>query len=162
MFGSLAWGVGALVVGYLIDEFGMDSIFFFTYPFFIISFVLVIFCLPSSEPRLVLSKSRDSTLDLSIADDGMDGSAHSTGSWHGLKDAETVARYALNMSNESSPGAAKNASSISSYSSGSYDPDIKEVVTEEEKFLVEIEYGTGNKPGIQHLALSQAHFQEVS
>ena len=36
MFGSLAWGFGALIVGYLIDTFGMDSIFFFTYPFFFI------------------------------------------------------------------------------------------------------------------------------
>merc|ERR1719502_153417 len=83
MFGSLAWGVGALVVGYLIDTFGMDSIFFFTYPFFLVSFFLVVNYLPSSEPRLIISKSQSrGELDLSASDD-IDGSSHSTASWHG-------------------------------------------------------------------------------
>ena len=96
MFGSLAWGTGALIVGYLIDFWGMDSIFFFTYPFFLISFIMVITYLPSSEPRIIISKSQSrGELDLSISDD-MDGSSHSTASWHGLKDAESAARYAMN------------------------------------------------------------------
>ena len=77
----------------------MDSIFFFTYPFFLVSFFLVVNYLPSSEPRLIISKSQSrGELDLSASDD-IDGSSHSTASWHGLKDAKSAARYALNANN---------------------------------------------------------------
>lgn len=55
MFGSLAWGGGALIVGYLIDIYGMESIFWYTYFFHICSFALVFFGIPShifrKEPK---------------------------------------------------------------------------------------------------------------
>lgn len=48
MYGSLAWGVGAWVVGSLIDYFGMKSIFYYTYFFQCISLFIVAKALPSS------------------------------------------------------------------------------------------------------------------
>ena len=50
MYGSLAWGVGAWVVGSLIDYFGMKSIFYYTYFFQCISLFIVAKALPSSAP----------------------------------------------------------------------------------------------------------------
>jgi predicted MFS family arabinose efflux permease len=49
MFGSLAWGGGAFIAGYLIDLYGMNALFYYTYVFNITSFLFVIFGLPSSR-----------------------------------------------------------------------------------------------------------------
>lgn len=61
MFASIAWGIGALVVGCLIDAYGMDSLFFYTYFFVGVSFVLAICGLPSkwsqSKPTSAASSS---------------------------------------------------------------------------------------------------------
>jgi len=48
MYGSLAWGGGAWLVGSLIDYFGMRSIFYYTYFFQCISLFIVAKALPSS------------------------------------------------------------------------------------------------------------------
>jgi predicted MFS family arabinose efflux permease len=57
MFGSLAWGGGAFIAGYLIDAYGMHALFYYTYFFNVISFVFVVFGLPSklskSSPKAV-------------------------------------------------------------------------------------------------------------
>ena len=49
MFGSLAWGSGAFISGYLIDAYGMNTLFYYTYFFNIASFFFVVFVLPSSR-----------------------------------------------------------------------------------------------------------------
>lgn len=49
MFGSLAWGLGAFLSGFLIDAFGMDALFFFTYLFILTNFVLVMVGYPSRQ-----------------------------------------------------------------------------------------------------------------
>lgn len=49
MFGSLAWGLGAFLSGFLIDAFGMDALFFFTYMFILSNFVLVMVGYPSKK-----------------------------------------------------------------------------------------------------------------
>jgi hypothetical protein len=46
MFGSLAWGLGAFLVGVLIDYFGMFSMFWFTYFFQSIALAIVLKYLP--------------------------------------------------------------------------------------------------------------------
>ena len=48
LFGSLAWGLGAFTAGYCIDAYGMDSIFYYTYFFNLIAFLIVLLALPSS------------------------------------------------------------------------------------------------------------------
>ena len=50
LFGSIAWGVGAFVVGSLIDSFGMSSMFYFTYFFQSVSLLIVWGVLPSTLP----------------------------------------------------------------------------------------------------------------
>lgn len=47
MFGSLAWGSGALLAGYMIDSIGMHAIFIYTYFFNICNFCLVLFGVPA-------------------------------------------------------------------------------------------------------------------
>jgi predicted MFS family arabinose efflux permease len=60
MFGSLAWGGGAFLSGYLIDHCGMESIFYYTYFFLIANLFCVIFGLPSRMNKSVPhSKSDD-------------------------------------------------------------------------------------------------------
>lgn len=46
MFGSLAWGLGALLCGILIDSYGMTSVFYYTNTFNLITLALV-FILPT-------------------------------------------------------------------------------------------------------------------
>ena len=41
MYGSLAWGTGASVVGFLIDIYGMQALFFYTYFFNFINFLMI-------------------------------------------------------------------------------------------------------------------------
>ena len=48
VFGSLAWGSGAVIAGYLIDEFGMNAVFYYTYFFNAITLFFIIYVLPSS------------------------------------------------------------------------------------------------------------------
>jgi len=52
LFGSLAWGLGAFVAGYFIDTYGMVSIFYYTYFFNFIAFLIVAFALQSSSPSV--------------------------------------------------------------------------------------------------------------
>jgi PPP family 3-phenylpropionic acid transporter len=60
MFGSLAWGGGAFLSGYLIDHCGMESIFYYTYLFLITNLCCVVFGLPSWKNKSVPhSKSDD-------------------------------------------------------------------------------------------------------
>jgi PPP family 3-phenylpropionic acid transporter len=47
MFGALAWGGGALLVGTLVDRFGMTSIFYYTHFFNLISLALIVFGVPA-------------------------------------------------------------------------------------------------------------------
>jgi len=46
LFGSLAWGLNGLVVGRLIDLYGMDMIFAMGIFWSAITFVLIVFCMP--------------------------------------------------------------------------------------------------------------------
>ena len=79
---------------------------------------MVITYLPSSEPRIIISKSQSrGELDLSISDD-MDGSSHSTASWHGLKDAESAARYAMNSASTTTNNNDNNSASSSDSDEG--------------------------------------------
>lgn len=48
-FGSLAWGCGAFVCGYLIDVYGMNSLFYYTYFFNFVSFFAFIFGIPNKN-----------------------------------------------------------------------------------------------------------------
>jgi predicted MFS family arabinose efflux permease len=57
MFGSLAWGIGAWIVGALIDEFGMGSMFYFTYFFQFVSLIIVMNALPSTKMPLNVSSA---------------------------------------------------------------------------------------------------------
>ena len=59
MYGSLAWGLGAYMVGMMIDAYGTDSMFYFTYFFQIVSLIIVFKYLPT-KPTGVNSLS---TLD---------------------------------------------------------------------------------------------------
>ena len=65
MFGSLAWGGGAFISGYLIDTYGMNSLFYYTYFFNIASFFFVVFVLPSSRTasHSVIVESEDKITD---------------------------------------------------------------------------------------------------
>lgn len=47
LYGSLAWGIGAYVVGILIDTYGTNSMFYFTYFFQILSLAIVLRYLPA-------------------------------------------------------------------------------------------------------------------
>ena len=47
MYGSVAWGVGAFLAGYLIDQFGFGAMFLYTYFFNISNLVMVYACVPS-------------------------------------------------------------------------------------------------------------------
>lgn len=47
MMGSLGWGAGAWIAGYLIDKFGMDALFYYTYFFQITCLLFVVFGLSS-------------------------------------------------------------------------------------------------------------------
>jgi MFS_1 like family len=48
MFGSLAWGGGALISGFLIDTYGMNALFYYTYFFNFVSLAFVIIGLPGT------------------------------------------------------------------------------------------------------------------
>ena len=51
VFGSIAWGSGAFIAGYLIDVFGMNSVFYYTYFFNAITLFFIIYVLPPSPPK---------------------------------------------------------------------------------------------------------------
>ena len=71
-FGSLAWGCGAFVCGYLIDSYGMNSLFYYTYFFNLVSFFAFVFGIPS--------KSDISTPDSSIKANGNHKSSNTSSS----------------------------------------------------------------------------------
>lgn len=54
LFGSLAWGLGAFAAGYCIDTYGMESIFFYTYFFNALAFIIIILALPSPANALTM------------------------------------------------------------------------------------------------------------
>ena len=64
MFGSMAWGVGAALVGMLIDLYTMDAMFIYSYFFYVISLVLVLVGLP---PKFTLRQSSSSSNQVSSA-----------------------------------------------------------------------------------------------
>ena len=75
MFGSLAWGGGAFISGYLIDTYGMNTLFYYTYFFNIASFLFVVFGLPSSRKiphSITVENENDIDDDDSINDDDDD------------------------------------------------------------------------------------------
>jgi MFS_1 like family len=49
MFGSLAWGGGALITGFLIDTYGMNALFYYTYFFNLVSLTFVVIGLPGTK-----------------------------------------------------------------------------------------------------------------
>lgn len=62
MFGSMAWGIGAFACASLMDLYGMDALFFYTYFFNIISFLVGYFGVSSGN----LSTKSDSVDDLAM------------------------------------------------------------------------------------------------
>ena len=68
MFGSLAWGGGAFIAGYLIDTYGMNALFYYTYFFNITSFLFVVFGLPST--RHMAHNVIHNTVVVKATDDG--------------------------------------------------------------------------------------------
>jgi predicted MFS family arabinose efflux permease len=69
MFGSLAWGSGAFISGILIDSYGMDSVFFYTYFFVMINFFCIMIGLPNKgtqKPTLSHSKSDEISQTVSM------------------------------------------------------------------------------------------------
>ena len=69
VFGSIAWGGGAFLAGYLIDMFGMDAVFFYTYFFNTITLFFIIFVLPSSSSSS--SSSSSTRINISSATTGL-------------------------------------------------------------------------------------------
>ena len=51
VFGSIAWGSGAFIAGYLIDALGMNAVFYYTYFFNAITLFFIIYVLPSAPPK---------------------------------------------------------------------------------------------------------------
>lgn len=80
MFGSLAWGGGALITGFLIDTYGMNALFYYTYFFNFVSLAFVIIGLPGTKSApsisatLVLDNESINKDDLSIEEQGGDDS----------------------------------------------------------------------------------------
>jgi hypothetical protein len=68
LYGSLAWGMGAYVVGMLIDTYGTNSMFYFTYFFQFISLAIVLRYLPTRPTG---------EADKSAIDGGMGGGGNS-------------------------------------------------------------------------------------
>jgi hypothetical protein len=60
LFHSLAWGSGALIAGYLIDTYGLDAIFWYTYLFNVCSFSLVVFGLKSTYKKKIAEQKKSS------------------------------------------------------------------------------------------------------
>lgn len=89
MFGSIAWGLGAWMVGYLIDLFGFHSIFWYTYFFNVCTFCLVFFCIPST---LLNSKDSSSSISKLSSTSGGGGDAHAASS-----SSEALKKYLGNM-----------------------------------------------------------------
>jgi predicted MFS family arabinose efflux permease len=50
-FGSIAWGAGALCIGYFIDAYGMSSLFYYTYSLNIIMMIVILVAVPSKVSR---------------------------------------------------------------------------------------------------------------
>ena len=51
VFGSIAWGSGAFIAGYLIDAFGMNAVFYYTYFFNALTLFFIIYVLPATPPK---------------------------------------------------------------------------------------------------------------
>ena len=65
MFGSLAWGGGAFIAGYLIDTYGMNALFYYTYLFNFTSLIFVIFILPTSTSTSTSTLNSNSNVNSS-------------------------------------------------------------------------------------------------
>ena len=66
MFGSLAWGGGAFIAGYLIDTYGMNALFYYTYLFNFTSLIFVIFILPNSTSTSTLNSNMNLNVNSSM------------------------------------------------------------------------------------------------
>lgn len=49
VFGSIAWGLGAIVAGYLIDSFGMHALFYYSHFFNSLSFFIIVTAMPDKK-----------------------------------------------------------------------------------------------------------------
>ena len=80
MFGSLAWGGGAFIAGWLIDTYGMNALFYYSYFFNITSTFFVIFGLPSTRhvqhSSTVLHENVIENMNESNDDDDSSGSGN--------------------------------------------------------------------------------------
>lgn len=97
MFGSLAWGIGALFVGCLIDAYGMSALFWYTYVFATISFFVGLFGIP---PRDV--KTRACAMSISNTDICIEGE-------------EATSELGVELHSASSSSASSSAPSSSSF-----------------------------------------------
>jgi predicted MFS family arabinose efflux permease len=70
MFGALAWGAGAFLVGYFADWFGMNSIFLFTYFFNLMSLLLFVLGIPERLFRREKMSESDSASGCGWVNDG--------------------------------------------------------------------------------------------
>ena len=100
LFGSLAWGLGAFAAGYCIDTYGMESIFFYTYSFNLLAFIIIIFALPSPANALPLALYRKCLAGL-----GMRPSSSSSSS--SSPPASSTAAAAVAKKNATTAGAAE-------------------------------------------------------
>lgn len=64
LYGSLAWGIGAYVVGILIDKYGTNSMFYFTYFFQIVSLAIVLKYLPTRTTSIMSREDKNSNESL--------------------------------------------------------------------------------------------------
>lgn len=67
-FGSMAWGIGALCIGYFIDVFGINVLFYYTYSLNILMLMVILVAVPSKATTDVHS-SYDSSIALNSGDD---------------------------------------------------------------------------------------------
>ena len=50
-FGSVAWGIGALLIGALIDIYGMNSLFYYTYCLNLVMLIVILIAVPNKATR---------------------------------------------------------------------------------------------------------------
>ena len=80
MYGSLAWGLGAYMVGMMIDAYGTDSMFYFTYFFQIVSLIIVFKYLPTKPTGVNSLSTLDDSHEKSESLERGGGSPMMTGS----------------------------------------------------------------------------------
>lgn len=105
MYGSLAWGIGAYLVGMMIDAYGTDSMFYFTYFFQILSLIIVFKYLPTKPTGSGASSlgvtDRDDEDKLESGVGGGGGGGGGSSLKHGERGGEAGHRAALASSGAS-------------------------------------------------------------